>query len=346
VQQYPAKAAAQKAVEALRVNINTETWMPSTLAELVTHYIEKEMPQKAYSTSHVYNFYLKGWILPKWGKHPLAEIRTVGVEEWLGILKLANGSKSKIRNLMSALFRHAMRHEWTGKNPISLVRQSGKRQRQPEVLEVGEIRALLSKLESPFSTMVFVAAVTGLRVSELLALKWSDINFAAGEITLTRGVVRQHIGDMKTEASRKPIAMDAGLAEMLLNWRLRSAFNQSADWIFASPEMNGAQPYWPESLLRRHLRPAAKQAGITKTIGWHTFRHSFATLLKANGEDVKVVQECLRHATSRVTLDVYTQAVTPAKRAAQSKVVAQLAMCGEQLAPFGPTQSNVDVVTA
>jgi site-specific recombinase XerD len=61
--------------------------------------------------------------------------------------------------------------------------------------------------------------------------------------------------------------------------------------------------------------------GIHKKIGWHTFRHSFGTLLKANGEDVKTVQELLRHANSRITLDVYTQAVNSNKRAAQSKVV-------------------------
>jgi site-specific recombinase XerD len=77
----------------------------------------------------------------------------------------------------------------------------------------------------------------------------------------------------------------------------------------------------PENLLRRHIRPAAKRCGITKPIGWHTFRHSYATHLKANGEDIKVVQESLRHANSRITLDTYTQALTPAKREAQTKVV-------------------------
>jgi len=73
--------------------------------------------------------------------------------------------------------------------------------------------------------------------------------------------------------------------------------------------------------MKRYIRPVAREAGINKNIGWHTFRHSFATLLKANGEDVKTVQELLRHATSRITLDVYTQAVNSTKRAAQSKVV-------------------------
>ena len=74
-------------------------------------------------------------------------------------------------------------------------------------------------------------------------------------------------------------------------------------------------------VLERHLRPAADTCGIRKQIGWHTFRRTLATLLKANGEDVKVVQEMLRHANCRITLDIYAQAVTPAKQAAQTKVV-------------------------
>jgi integrase len=77
--------------------------------------------------------------------------------------------------------------------------------------------------------------------------------------------------------------------------------------------MRAKQPYWPDN-LKRHIRPVAKAIGINKNIGWHTFRHSFGTLLKANGEDVKTVQELLRHANSRITLDVYTQAVNSNKR--------------------------------
>ena len=73
--------------------------------------------------------------------------------------------------------------------------------------------------------------------------------------------------------------------------------------------------------MRRYIKPVARAIGIHKNIGWHTFRHSFGTLLKANGGDVKTVQELLRHANSRITLDVYTQAVNANKRAAQSKVV-------------------------
>jgi len=79
-----------------------------------------------------------------------------------------------------------------------------------------------------------------------------------------------------------------------------------------------------DSVLQKQARPAARRAGIRKRIRWHTFRHSFATLLKANGEDVKRAQESLRHANSRITLDVYTQGLMPAKREAHGHVVKSL----------------------
>jgi integrase len=324
VEDYRTKAAALKAVEHLRVTINNETRSPRSIAELVSHYKEKELgdtSSKAYSTRHVYGSVITTWIVPKWGERCLSDVKTVAVEEWLGSLELANGTKAKIRNIMSALFNHAMRHEWMDKNPISLVRQSAKRERIPDVLDVNELKQLLSELKDPYRTMVFLAATTGLRASELLALKWQDIDCETLEITLTRGIVHQVVGDMKTEASRKPIALDAGLAEVLMDWRGRTQYNQSTDWVFASPEMEGVQPYWPDSALRKILRPAAVRAGIKKHIGWHTFRHTYGTILKSNGEDVKTVQESLRHANSRITLDTYTQAVTSTKRAAQGKVV-------------------------
>lgn len=73
-----------------------------------------------------------------------------------------------------------------------------------------------------------------------------------------------------------------------------------------------------------HIQPMAQKLGIQKRIGWHTFRRTYSSLLKNNGEDVKVVQELLRHSSAKMTLDVYAQALTPSKRAAQRKVVAMI----------------------
>ena len=103
--------------------------------------------------------------------------------------------------------------------------------------------------------------------------------------------------------------------------RDHSAYHAPEDWVFANPRMKGRHPYWGQEIMRRVIRPIALQLGITKHIGWHTFRHTYSTLLRANRADIKVMQELLRHASSRVTMDTYTQAVTAQKRKAQSGVI-------------------------
>lgn len=95
--------------------------------------------RKAFSTRSAYECNLENWILPRWGDHTLEQVKPVAVEEWLDGIKRAKGTRAKIRNLMSALFTHAMRYEWADRNPIKLVRQSAKRERIPDVLEMVEI---------------------------------------------------------------------------------------------------------------------------------------------------------------------------------------------------------------
>ena len=321
VEQFPTRTKALKACVLLRATINREIRSPRTVAELVTHYTAKELPKKTPYTAEVYAGYLKTWIQPKWDGHSLSDVKAVAVETWLGTLPLANGTKAKLRNLMHALYNHAMRWEFFDRNPMTLVRQSAKRMRVPDVLTIEEIGKLLGELTDPWKTAVYLAVTTGLRVSELLALKWADMDFTAGEIHLSRGIVRQYIGQMKTEASRKPVPLDAGLADVLLNWRGRCPYNQDADYIFASPDKGGSQPYWPTAGMEDHVRPAAIRTGIVKRLGWNTLRHTFGTLVKSQGADVATTQALMRHANASITMDRYVQGVTSAKREAQARIV-------------------------
>jgi integrase len=230
---------------------------------------------------------------------------------------------------MHALFNHALRYEWLDRNPISLVRQSGKRQRIPTVLAIEEAFALLNELHFRERVMVLIELGTGLRISELLGLQWQDVDFANLEFHVTRSIVDQVEGTCKTEASRKPMPMHSSMADLLRRWRELSPYPAPADWVFASPHTRGRRPFHPDSLLKRQIRPAACRAGVLRPIGWHSFRHTFSTWLKANGEDVKTVQELLRHANPRTTLQDYTQAVTKLKRKAQGKVMTMV-LNGEQ----------------
>ena len=114
--------------------------------------------------------------------------------------------------------------------------------------------------------------------------------------------------------------MSDGLAESLENWKKLTSFSAAQDWVFASPSSFGRRPYWPDAVLKRHLLPAAARAGITKKIGWHSFRRTLATLLQHSGASTKTTQELLQHSFPVMTLVIYAKAVTADKRFAQDTV--------------------------
>lgn len=332
VRELRTNADAQRAAEVLRLNINRRTiehgGPPPTVASLVEHYKLKELPMNSHEsktrgTKLVYLSTLKLYIVPRWGGYPLRRVTTVEVEDWLKTLKLAPGTRAKIRNVMSTIFRHAIRWGWIGQheNPIAFVRCSTRRARIPDTLTAEEFQALFAALPDRERAIGIICATTGLRVCEVLGLKWEDIDFIEKAANVLRSFVDGAIGPCKTEVSRQPVPLDEIAVEQLSAWRRVCPFGLDSDWVFASERTFGKLPVWPDSLRSKILQPAAKRAAIKKRVGWHTFRHTYSTLLKANGEDVKVVQELMRHANINTTMNIYTRALTPAKRQAQSKVV-------------------------
>ena len=358
--QYKTEAAAEKAVRNWRLTLSANqggTISGVTMKAVIDHFREKELVDKgedgrAWSTRDRYEANLNSWIEPRWGKEELTAIKAPLVEEWLRMLHqkprkgkgpqslaverelkpLAPASKAKIRNLMSVLFNHAIRWDFTDRNPISGpnkgagVRQSSKRVSIPDILEVSEMRAIVAKLQLRERVLLFLAMVTGLRRGELTGIQWGDIDFANLLIDVRRSVVDQVVGRCKTEASQKPVPIDEFTAQDLLAWYRVTSYREPGDWVFTSNshragKKRGKQPLWLQSIMRYHIEPVIRELGINKRVSWHTFRRTYTTLLQANREDVKVVQELLRHGSAKVTMDVYAQAQMPAKRKAQQKVV-------------------------
>jgi integrase len=319
VAQYPTKTHALRIIEPLRLRLNLphRFGRPVSVSALIDHYIERELPERRHSTQQSHSSNLNRWIRPRWGDSLLEQVKPLAVEEWLRSLALAPKTKVNLRSLFHLIYEHARRWELTDRNPIDLVRPRGGRRWIPRVLTPGEIRLLLAQLAEPYHTMVMVAACLGLRASEIMGLQWRDFNWEDLTVLIQRGVVNGRAGDTKTEASQKPLPIDPRLARALEELWKRSLHKSPQDWVFSN---RAGRPRAQQHILRRHLRSAALRAGIGK-IGWHTFRHSYSTMLRGAGTDIKVQQELLRHATIQSTMNIYTQAVSEQKRSANSVVV-------------------------
>jgi len=145
------------------------------------------------------------------------------------------------------------------------------------------IRTLLAALDFREFVMVFLAITTGLRLSELFALQWQDIDFATLRVKVNRSIVKQRVGSCKTEASQDAVPLPARTAEVLLRWQARAIYSNQFDWIFASSHTQGKRPYWGAPIMRKKIKPIAQKCGITRLQGWHTFRHTYASLLNELG---------------------------------------------------------------
>src|ERR1039457_5756119 len=216
-QEFPSKAAAWKEVESLELQ-QPKTQSGNTVHSVITRYEAERMPSR-HSTARVSFSFLKNHILPKWGDTEIEAIQPRPVELWLRELPLSPKSKTHVRSLMHGLVEFAM---WAGlldisRNPISLVKNKGamRKVRKARSLTAEKFHALLTELHEPFATMALLSVCLGLRISEALALRWSDVDWLGSRLSVRRGIVNQRVDDVKTEGSARTFSLTPELLERL-----------------------------------------------------------------------------------------------------------------------------------
>ena len=339
VSQYPTEKKARVALQEQILRINGadafRAHIEPTFGVVIDRFVKEERLAEilaqppgeitiedglAYSTAAGYTSYINRHIRPRWNATPIGKMRAIDVMQWLGTLPLAPKTRAHIKRVLHLLFERAML--WglidVQRNPLELVRvKGGSRRQKPLVtLTKEEFQLWIAELREPVRTMVIVAMCTGLRVSEVLALRWESLDFHAGTMLVERGVVNGRIGKTKTEVSRDEVPLDGDLAAILLEWQLEQG--QSTGLLFPSPLTGGC--YHAGMLQKLHLKPAGERIGI-KGLGWHACRHSYRGLLDETGANAGMQKGLRRHANISTTMNTYGRAAIKAKQEANSKVV-------------------------
>jgi integrase len=201
-------------------------------------------------------------------------------------------------------------------NPATGVKLPPRPLRQPlRFLTIGEVTRLLAALEQPARTLVLTAVVTGMRIGELLALHWRDVDFKCRIIRVREAVYEGHNSTPKTQGGIRDVPMGPALEQALRQHGVRS---QTSDDSLVFPSRNGTH-LRPGNVRKRHLLPACAKAGLPR-FSWHDFRRTHATLLSDMGEPLKTVQAQLGQASLSTTAEIYAQAVPASQRAADERL--------------------------
>jgi integrase len=212
--------------------------------------------------------------------------------------------------------------------------KKGKRKQKPH-LSPEQFDALLAEMPEPYATMVYVAVYSGLRVSELIGLRWEDVH--QDSITIDERYCRGDWGAPKSDSSNATIGVDRCVIQRIHRLKLLTVevkagrairrykavkSDAPVDLVFQS--VRTGRPMRDNNILTRFIKPAGRDLGIG-FVNWRSLRTSYATWMIEAGANPKDVQGQMRHSRIATTMDIYAQFVPESQRRAVDKMMAMVA---------------------
>src|SRR5215469_14971197 len=306
-----------------------------------TTYIPIVMPGMAKSTQSRTNGVIRNYLIPAFGKMCLRDLSRLSIQGYFSGMadsQLTHESKDKIRDVLSSILASAVDFGLLVKNPVEAIRmpkqRTGRRRNKPYVTPQ-QFAALVAMIAEPYASMIYVAAYTGLRISELCALRWRNVHESS--ISIEERFCRGDWGAPKSEASNATIAVNDCVLSRIQRLKILTVNVKAGtgtrkyklvrsddpdDLVFQS--VRTGAPMRDNNILTRHIKPAARKLGLD-FINWRCLRTTHATWLKLAGADVKDAQAQMRHSRASTTLDIYQQFVPESQR----KVVDRLAQLAD-----------------
>ncbi len=317
--------------EMIRARDRNATVRPAhtTLKDFIAIWLEQVVkPNRATNTYSYYEALTRLYILPKLGRTPLGKLSATDIREWQAALldEGVTGKNVKLANYaLRTILRQAIKEELIETNAALLVDPPRTERFEARPLEEDEVVTFLKAIQGKRHELVFLTAIgTGLRIGELLGLRWEDIDTERRFIHV-RGALHRVVGGQlqykstKNVTSKATIAIPRFVADALHAHKksyLEAEDKPASNFVFAT-NRTGAPPY-PTTILRalREITEATKLPPIR----FHDLRHTYGSMLLDMDVDLKAVSDMLRHRDIATTANTYGHTYRSKKQASAAKL--------------------------
>lgn len=305
-----------------------------TVAEYMHQWLDFHGQNLRAKTLERYKSLIELHIIPELGRNLLTKLAPVHLQNFYAKKIKGGRADGKEGGLSAASVRylHNILHEalanavnlgLISNNPAEKVKPPRVQQQEIRPFTEGEVKTFLNVAKGTKFEALFVTALgTGLRRGELLGLHWDEVNLEQGTLTVKYSLVnvkgRPVLQQPKTSMSKRTIALSSSVVESLKKHRVKQIqqklrlgpLYQDQNLVFCSET---GTPLNPENLIKRHFHPLLEKAGLPK-IRFHDLRHTHATLLLAQGVNVKIISERLGHTDVGFTLKTYRMSCPTCRR--------------------------------
>jgi integrase len=321
VAEIPTRSQAEQLLADRLRSINSGEFRPNsirTFRDFGESWLAEVLPTVKHSTRKHYKYMLRFHLYPVFGNMQLRLITRDAVQKFLS-MKLQSGLSWKtvkhLRTVFGTVMGAAETAELIPSNPVRKTRFPRRGPvREKAAIAPEKIRELLDHLPEPSASLAWLLVLTGLRIGELLALRWQNVDLEHGVLRVTQALYDGVFDSPKTQRSKRSVPLGAKSIE-ILSARKPADVNPEA-LVFATPR---GTPLERHNLVNRQLKPTMKKLGLVG-VSWHWLRHVNATLLDGVGTPLGTVQALLGHSSSEITREVYLHSIPADARAAVKKV--------------------------
>lgn len=333
------KKDAQNYLNRVLSSIDEGVFVPpskETIGEYLDEWLKNSARQKwSDRTYRDYTYYIDRHVRPALGLRKLSALQPLDIQELYTAMAtkgLSPRSIQIVHNILHSALKQAVKWRMLSRNPAEYVERPKQTRREMMAMSPEDAAKFLGAAQADRYYVFFSLGLdTGARPSELLALQWKDVDFEQGTVTIQRTLDYPESGgefqfiEPKTPRSRRQIKISStNVGNLREHRRIQSEQRlkvgpdwQNYDLVFSTSE---GKPLQRRNILRRHLRPILKKAGLSEELNLYSLRHSCATLLLSAGVNPKIVSERLGHASIVLTLDIYSHVLPSMQQTAADKL--------------------------